>query len=721
LRKLIILFPLVIFLAAALVHSGSLVFYESFDNLSSITNNQGVLSGSPTFAAGVKNSAFNFSNSKTVYYPMQDNFNYSQGTIEFWVKPPAGNPYGFWDIGGLGNPNSWGIYKSQDYLIMEVKNNLNLYNQSWSPIQLFSDNEWHFVVSVWERSSTTTYFKICLDGQCKSSYDGVTVDSYPNPTGNFYVGWCGWYGYSQSLIDELKIFDYAKSNEEIKNDFGGNTTHCKLYKPLSKGAVKINCSGLYVNNKTFQIKGVGYQPIPIGMTAKSIPDKQFMFNDIRIRQRDFPLLRIMGANTIRTWSEVLNKTFMDDLYNNGSKPIYVLMGFWINCNEDYNSSTVRQKYINAFTNYVNEYKDSPAVLAWMIGNENNLAYCSASNVLDDFYSLANELAKIAYILEGEKYHPVAIINGDLGGIGDTFFRGDDESLNYTDFWGINSYRGRSFGSLFTDYKFLSGKPIVITEYGIDSLNNSNYMEMQDVQADWDLNQWNEIAANSLGGTIMAYSDEWWKGADFGNCGSDSTHDFSCGHGDFPTPDGWSNEEWYGIMRTVPNPGGADIMQPRQIYYEFRDIWSQNLSFRTNLKQGWNLISVPLDGENHSIASVLSSIKNNYNSIFIYQNGTYKKLSADNEIYPTMGFWIYMNKSDNLTVQGFEVPPGSVWLYPGWNLVGFPYLEQKNIKDLVASGRVILSYNKSWSSYIPNRTLNSLEILKPGFGYWIRTE
>ena len=48
------------------------------------------------------------------------------------------------------------------------------------------------------------------------------ADSFPDLGGNFCVGWSGWYGYSQSVIDELKIFDKVKSDSEILADFNEN-------------------------------------------------------------------------------------------------------------------------------------------------------------------------------------------------------------------------------------------------------------------------------------------------------------------------------------------------------------------------------------------------------------------------------------------------------------------------------------------------------------------
>ena len=579
--KKYLLFLLVIGLLSPRVQA-EMLFYETFDNESSIANNAGSIDGAATFVEGVVDNAVNLSGTARVMYPMAGNFQREKGTIQFWVWGPNENPLGYWDIGSLGNSNSWGIFKNQDYIIMEVKNNSNHFSQAWSPSPVPYDDKWHFVSCPFELIENTTYFKICVDGKCKAEYDGIINDSYPNETGNFYMGWTYWYGYSNSYFDEFKIYDYAKSDNEILNDFreysAGTPKECKRFKPDSKGKVKINCSGLFVDGRKFIAKGVGYQPIPIGKTAESEPDKHEMFDNIKIRERDFPLLRNMNANTIRTWSEVLSKSWLDDLYNNGTKPIFVLMGFWINCHEDYSSEKVREYYRVKFRDYINKFKDHPAVLGWLLGNENNLGYCSSPDYIDDFYSLCNELAEIAYEIEGESYHPVGIVNGDLLNIGVEVMNSDDVFLNYIDFWGINVYPGASFGEWFEDYKLLSGKPLMITEYGIDALNNDTKMEYEETHAEWILRQWHEIDQESIviGSTLMAYSDEWWK------AGNLSSHDFG-GYKTDKHPDGFSNEEWWGVMRTVETPAGEiDAMCPRQVYYDLRKAWAKPSSNLANI-------------------------------------------------------------------------------------------------------------------------------------------
>ena len=72
---------------------------------------------------------------------------------------------------------------------------------------------------------------------------------------------------------------------------------------------------------------------------------------------------------------------------------------------------------------------------------------------------------------------------------------------------------------------------------------------------------------------MAYSDEWWK------AGDPCTHD-NGGYKTWAHPDGYSNEEWWGIMRTVDNGSGPDIMQPRKVYYTLKNKWGVVLPIDT---------------------------------------------------------------------------------------------------------------------------------------------
>lgn len=168
-----------------------------------------------SFVDGVVGNGVDFAGNKYVCYPLQNNFALNMGTIEFLITAPDQNSLGFFDIGHLGTTNSCGIFKNKDRIIMEVKNNINSYDQAWNSSLIIYDGNWHLISAVWERQDEITRFKLCYDGECRDNYDGFKSDSFPDLSENFCVGWCGWYGFSESSFDELKIFDYVKSDSEI--------------------------------------------------------------------------------------------------------------------------------------------------------------------------------------------------------------------------------------------------------------------------------------------------------------------------------------------------------------------------------------------------------------------------------------------------------------------------------------------------------------------------
>ncbi|MCH7526931.1 MAG: electron transfer flavoprotein subunit beta/FixA family protein, partial [Planctomycetes bacterium] len=92
------------------------IFYETFDDPIAIQNNGETtgISDSIVFVEGVLGNAATLTGSKKLCYPMLDNFDLYQGTVEFWVKSPAANHLRYFDIGGLGSANSWGIFKNRD-------------------------------------------------------------------------------------------------------------------------------------------------------------------------------------------------------------------------------------------------------------------------------------------------------------------------------------------------------------------------------------------------------------------------------------------------------------------------------------------------------------------------------------------------------------------------------------------------------------------------------
>ena len=337
-----------------------------------------------------------------------------------------------------------------------------------------------------------------------------------------------------------------------------------FHKPPSQGRVRVSGRALLVDGQPFQIRGVGYSPVPIGRRV----GEQDIYADPAIWGRDLPVLRALHANTIRTWSEVTSHELLRAAYNDGHESIYTIMGFWVEPSLDLHDPAVRADVIARFRRYVATYKDEPGVLLWGVGNEVNMGYQGAKR---DWYSLLNALGQAAYEVEGATYHPVATANWEILAIGDAQAGASDAELPGLDLWGLTAYRGRDFGDLFTAYAARSEKPLWIAEYGIDAWDARAGREDAAAQADYDGALWDQIAAHqdvAVGGTVMAYMDEWWKA---GNPHTQTP-------GGFPNPffpDGRMDEAYFGLVAVRPAPsGGPDAVQPRAAYTALQARWNR---------------------------------------------------------------------------------------------------------------------------------------------------
>lgn len=311
-------------------------------------------------------------------------------------------------------------------------------------------------------------------------------------------------------------------------------------------SVTVSGRGLYVDGQPFFVKGVGYQPIPVGYTK----DYQWwLYPEIYLR--DLALMKEMGVNTVRLWGSLPEEgeAFLDACEFYGIK---VIMGYYPP-DKGWSDATIRETRKQEFLSIVERWKDHPAILMWAVGNEHNYRVDDKAG----WYSFVEECAKAA--LEMDPSHPVTTPNGDICDV-QTY----DSVVAHLSLWGANSYRGSSFGSLFSDFESYSSKPLLITEFGVDAVNNEQLDE--DGQAYYDVLLWEEIESNSfekggvcVGGIVMEWVDEWWK------AGLPSRHDFGGLTGNDPR-DSYMNEEWWGIVDIDRNP--------RKVYYQLQNLWGK---------------------------------------------------------------------------------------------------------------------------------------------------
>lgn len=357
---------------------------------------------------------------------------------------------------------------------------------------------------------------------------------------------------------------------------------------------------LMVEGKPYIIKGITYTPTKVGqspdegtMTGWTEDDfnnnakidgpyDSFVNTNPAAPIGDFQLMKDMGVNTIRLYHHPLkiNKEVLRGMYNKYG--IRVIMGDLIgkyalgsgaqwNPGTDYNNEEQKKNMIDSVTKMVNEYKDEPYLLFWLLGNENVYGYaCNADSEPDAFFKFANEVAKIIKSIDPE--HPVAICSGDI-----LFLDKFGKNAPDIDIFGANAYRGNyGFGRLWKGVKEEAGIPVFITEYGCPALaEGKSLIEGEELQAAYHKGSWEDIAnnmasgsgsGNAIGGVVFEWLDEWWKQYE------PFIHDTK-GVAIGPFPDGYFHEEWFGLCGQGDGKESPFYRHLRKSYYTYQKLWN----------------------------------------------------------------------------------------------------------------------------------------------------
>ncbi|MDD5006273.1 MAG: glycoside hydrolase family 2 TIM barrel-domain containing protein [Candidatus Omnitrophica bacterium] len=331
--------------------------------------------------------------------------------------------------------------------------------------------------------------------------------------------------------------------------------------------VAVNGRQLLVNGSAFTVRGVSAEFTPVGEIGSGYDWSLYPEN----YTPDMPLIDSMRANVVRTYHKrPTQRAFLDSLNQQG---IYLIMGFPVDAvygqNQivDFGNPVVRQNIKRCFLDMVGHWKNHPAILMWCLGNEVNRILEDNGVSPNDWYSLVDECAEEAHLLEGANYHPVTTANADqeVWDIGDPTINADDVSLPHLDLWSLQLYRGESFGDTFSDYQTLSNKPLLISEFGCDVYDGRSGQENQPMQLSYLTSQWTEISANlstnftpgvCIGGIMFSWRDGWWKSSH----GTPSSHDTETDWLNPAYDDMNMNEEWWGVVAISQNQQDRTIRQ-----------------------------------------------------------------------------------------------------------------------------------------------------------------
>lgn len=444
---------------------------------------------------------------------------------------------------------------------------------------------------------------------------------------------------------------------------------------------------LKVNGSDFMINGVNWDYFPIGTNYNfslwNQPD-----DVIRAAlDEEMSMLRNMGVNTIRQYTGVPAKwiKYIYEKYGiytvlNHSFGRYglTLDGTWVQ-NTEYADPRVRELLLREVQEMTEVYKDTPGLLLYLLGNENNYGLFWEGAETEDIpledrkstiraealYKLFNEATLQMKTID--KAHPVAICNGDL-----LFLEIIARQCPSVDILGVNMYRGVSFGDAFDRVKKEYGKPLLFTEFGADAFNAVTNSEDQQAQAYYLVGNWKEIyenaagfgkAGNAIGGFTFQFSDGWWK---FGQTSNLDIHDnnASWSNGgylsDYVPGENNMNEEWFGICSKGPtNERGLYHLYPRAAYYALKEVHTLN-----PYRSGTTLESINTHFDNIHLEDAVIKARGDKAALESEQTGKIhlSRLSAELTTFNTGGSLISTP----------EEPDPNAEVYP--NQLGFDHMQ-----------------------------------------------
>jgi hypothetical protein len=302
--------------------------------------------------------------------------------------------------------------------------------------------------------------------------------------------------------------------------------------------------------ETYVIRGVNWSPAHSGMTGDDATRRAEMVSSAA---SDAALLQSLNINTVRVYLDpgldAAGLSVLDALWARGIMVVLTV--------DNATNDLARVQQV------VGHYKDHPAVLLWSLGNEWNINLYYGKPACNSPLAAAQCTETAAQLVKSlDTNHPVSTNYGEIDINANGLRLADTQ--NYVnniapsvDVWSVNVFRGATFGTLFDQWRSISSKPMFLGEFGTDAMR-TNLLD-DTMQAGWDLCLWNDILRElsatspvlaSLGGLVFEGNDEWWK------IDPADAHDLGGYSNFYGHPDGFANEEWFGIFDVDRNPRHA---------------------------------------------------------------------------------------------------------------------------------------------------------------------
>ena len=135
-----------------------------------------------------------------------------------------------------------------------------------------------------------------------------------------------------------------------------------------------------------------------------------------------------------------------------------------------------------------------------------------------------------------------------------------------------------------------------------------------------------------------------------------------------------------------------------------------MCFDLQLKQGWNLISLPLDPGVSTPAEVLAGT--NYMSIWTW-DAALKRYVLPEQMVPGRGYWVLVPADTTLSLCGVPVSEYSADVPAGWSLIG-SIVQTGGVSTVPPDVTQATLY--AWDPVLKKYV--SATVVEPGKGYWL---
>lgn len=361
----------------------------------------------------------------------------------------------------------------------------------------------------------------------------------------------------------------------------------------------VDADHIYKNGERFDVKGVVYVPGEPGYLPWELEVMATLPAAVVDRiNSDLAGIKALGANTVRLWGAPAYTYEAVRLLGG----LNILQTIWLDGNvSDFQDPAFKSRS-KTYVRYVIDrlyaaYPDNdPPVVAFLVGNElsesgilsTNRAHPGITSFTGNYFAAENINASEAFIAEmadylrtyeWQTYGRTSLISYaneirtiDLIDTAFLDFRSQNAYSYAVPFYRAGTAPGSSSGTLFQGWieelkAMHPGMPLLITETGLSVSPNANRLgppnygyggNTESEQATGILQNISDIDSASMaiaGVTVHEYLDAWWK----------------FGLADSLSQDPNDIEEWFGIVRLVPDSAGY-ATEPRPAYDRLQSTW-----------------------------------------------------------------------------------------------------------------------------------------------------